>query len=187
MRNLIELQPKDATERDVTLTPEQAIRLSIPLQFAALALFVALHHLVWRRMAMQLHGALEVALFLLSFLLGVVAHEGLHAVGYVVFGRVPWSAIKIGMLWQSLMPYAHCREPITASAYRTAIALPGLLLGVLPATIGVVFGIGWLTVWGSVMFALASGDMLVLWTIRAVPGKALVRDHPKLVGCTVLL
>ena len=64
--------------------------------------------------------------------------------------------------------------------------VPALALGVLPVAVGMAIGHGFLLVWGAFMLHAATGDLIVLWTIRSVPGRARVLDHPERVGCRVL-
>lgn len=116
---------------------------------------------------------------------GIVVHEGLHAIGWMVFGRMPRSAIKIGVKWELLTPYAHSREPMPVNGYRWGTALPGLLMGVLPSILAVILGNGFLLLFGAFFTAAAGGDFLVLWLLRDVPKGALVEDHPSRVGCIV--
>ena len=95
-------------------------------------------------------------------------------------------AIKFGIKWKVLTPYGHYKIPLSVSAYRRSVALPGLILGLLPALLGIVFGNKWLLFYGLVMLAAASGDIIVLWTIRNLMKDAQVMDHPHRVGCWVL-
>ncbi|NJN54793.1 MAG: DUF3267 domain-containing protein [Anaerolineae bacterium] len=117
---------------------------------------------------------------------GIVLHEWLHALGFRLVGKVPANSIQYGFNWKGLAPYAHCHAPMRARAYRFAVALPGLALGVLPALVGLVAGVWWLVVWGALMLISAGGDLAVLLVVRHVPGEALVQDHPTMVGCHVL-
>jgi hypothetical protein len=116
----------------------------------------------------------------------VVAHELLHALGFLVFGRVERRAIRFGIQWKTITPYAHCGVPVTARVYRAAVALPGLLLGILPCIIALTFGSGWLLIWGALMTMAAGGDAAILWAVRSVPGPLLVSDHPTRAGCMVI-
>ena len=116
----------------------------------------------------------------------VLVHEGLHALGFLLFGRAPRSAVHFGVHRPTLSPFAGCRAPINARAYRAAVILPSLALGVLPLAIGMATGHGFLLVWGTFMLHAGTGDLIVLWTIRSVPGRARVLDHPERVGCRVL-
>ena len=63
--------------------------------------------------------------------------------------------------------------------------MPGLVLGILPATAGLLLGSGGLLVFGIVFTAAAGGDFLILWMIRNVPSNSLVEDHPTRAGCYV--
>jgi hypothetical protein len=90
------------------------------------------------------------------------------------------------MHWTALTPFAQCTVPTRARSYRVALALPGLVLGVGPLTIGLLTG-GWLaTFYGFLMLVAAAGDLLILWILRGVPTGAWVQDHPQQVGCLVV-
>lgn len=129
-------------------------------------------------------GALPVLLLLIA--LAILAHESLHALGFLLFGRVPRSSVRLGFQRRTLTPFAACRVPIPAAAYRKAALLPAAVLGVGPSIVGVVSGSAALTLWGWVMLALAGGDLAAVWAIRRVPGERLVLDHPSRVGCQVV-
>ena len=133
----------------------------------------------------QLSGA-SVWWLLLLFFGSVVVHELLHAAGFIIVGRVPRTAVSYGINWKGLAPYAHCEAAMTASAYRTSVVLPLLILGIIPAIMGLTWGNFALTLWSTTMMAAAGGDIAVLWAIRHVPGAAVVRDHPSQAGCEVL-
>ncbi|MCB9421017.1 MAG: DUF3267 domain-containing protein [Ardenticatenaceae bacterium] len=153
---------------------------------AAVAIFVLPYWLLGGRMAFVGERPSPVIL-LLAFVGGIVVHELLHAVGFVVAGKVAVTAVKFGFSWKGLAPYAHCAEPMRASAYRLSIMLPGLVLGILPGILGVIL-LSWpLVLWGILMVIAAGGDLAVLLAIRQVPGMAWVRDHPTKAGCQVLM
>lgn len=137
----------------------------------------------------RLEYALSVVTFLhfiAVFLVGTFIHEGLHAVGWMLFAGVPRNAIEIGVKWKLLTPYAHSQQAMPAAGYRWGTALPGLLMGILPALLAVVLGSGLLLLVGVFFTVVAGGDFLVLWLLRSVPGDALVEDHPTRVGCIII-
>lgn len=152
---------------------------------AALACIIP-HWLLWggASLGTGLQVVFNPIIFVPAFIVSILVHEGLHALGWGLFGRVPWSAMHFGV--KDLTPFAHCREPLRATPYRIGAFFPGLILGVVPAGLGVATGSGVLTVWGSLMLALAGGDLAILWALRRVPGQALVRDHPTRAGCEVV-
>jgi hypothetical protein len=125
-----------------------------------------------------------VILFIGAILIGVILHELLHAIGWMVIGKVKWHDIEFGIM--SLTPYAHCKVPVSASTYRIGILLPGIVLGLIPGWIGCIVNNGWLVAFGLVMFVSAAGDLMVYWLIRDLPSSAQVLDHPSEVGCQVI-
>ncbi|MCA9925786.1 MAG: DUF3267 domain-containing protein, partial [Anaerolineales bacterium] len=122
----------------------------------------------------------------LVFGASIVVHEWIHAVAFVRIGGVAETAVRYGFSWKGMAPYAHCKAPMRAAAYRWAVLLPGLLLGVLPAVVGLAAGIWWLVMWGALMVVMAGGDTAVLIAMRHVPADALVLDHPKQAGCLII-
>lgn len=130
-----------------------------------------------------LPAILVVPVLLVSFYL----HELLHGLGFVLASRVPLNQLKIGFSRKALSPYIHCPVPVTASTYKIALALPGLVLGIVPALIGIGLGIGWLTLYGMMMAVAALGDGQIAWLVRRLPGSTRVIDHPEDAGCEVLV
>jgi hypothetical protein len=119
-------------------------------------------------------------------ILGIPLHELLHAIGWSVFGQIPFRDVKFGVLWKALTPYAHLKNPIMASAYRAGTVSPFLLMGFFPYLLGVVAGNSWVGNFGLLFILAAGGDLLVIWTLRGVRRDVLVLDHPSRVGCIVL-
>lgn len=125
-------------------------------------------------------------LFMVVVVAGIVAHEAIHGLSWVLFGRKPLGAIRFGFHVKSLSPYAHLKEPVRARVYRLGGAMPGVVLGLLPSLIGIVTGNGPIMLFGLFFTFVAGGDALILWLIRRVDPNALVEDHPTRAGCYVL-
>ncbi len=126
------------------------------------------------------------SIFLAVVLLGIVVHELIHAISWVIFGHKSFSAIRFGFQWKTLTPYAHLEEPVEVNAYRMGAFTPGLVLGILPYVLSLLFGDGNLFWFSFVHVSAAGGDWLILWLIRNVKSGMLVEDHPTHAGCYVL-
>jgi hypothetical protein len=181
----------DATDvaYEATVSMVHANLVSLVVLVVALLLFVLPHRWIWAGDPAVLGGTptlLSFALIILIFLLAIVMHELLHAIGFMLAGKVPLSSISFGVLWKALAPYAHCHASMTVSAYRVSVALPGVVLGLIPGLLGVVFDSELLALMGALMTGAAGGDLAILLVLRSVPGDALVRDHPSLPGCQIL-
>jgi hypothetical protein len=135
-----------------------------------------------------LFAPLQTTPLLLLLLIGVgllIAHEGIHALAWLIAGRLRHRDIKFGFHMMSLTPYAHARVPMRADAYRWGAAAPTIVLGVLPGAIALVTGNGALGLIASVMLAAGCGDLLIIWNLGSVPNHWLVQDHASEAGCMV--
>lgn len=177
---------KDKTDLSISMNKAQLYSFLTPLP-AVIPLGLLY---LWRwELSLEI-SLLELALFYtigaVLFCVGVVAHEFIHGLTWKVLGRKPRDAIEFGVQWKALTPYAHCKEPLRARAYRWGAAMPGLALGILPSVAGVLTGNGWVMLFG-IIFTLAAGaDVIILWLIRSVGPEQLVEDHPSKAGCYVL-
>jgi hypothetical protein len=132
---------------------------------------------------MSLAGGL---VFVVLMIVGILVHEGIHALAWSAFGRLPLKRIRVGFHASTLTPYAHALDPMPARAYRLGALMPALVLGVVPFAVGTAIGSLLLALYGMIFVFAAGGDLLVLWVIRGVDPRALVLDHPSRAGCIVL-
>jgi hypothetical protein len=174
---------------DLSISMEKANVYSLIFALPLAALLVAFYVMRW-----EAGGAIAgfnslfraFLTFLIVFLAGVVLHELIHGLTWMVFGRKPLRAIQFGFQLKTLTPYAHCTEPMCVNAYRIGTVMPGILLGLLPALLGIMNGNGWLLAFGVLFTVAAGGDFLILWLLKDVDRRKLVEDHPTRAGCYIL-
>lgn len=119
------------------------------------------------------------------FVLGIL-HELLHAIGFLIFGKVNWSDIAFGMKWKSLTPFGYCKISVKAIVYIIALILPTIILGVIPLIISLLIKAKFLYLIGAAMIVGGFGDMIVVWMIRNVPKERMLIDHPSKLGCLMI-
>ena len=123
----------------------------------------------------------------LALILASGAHELIHGAVWVLSTGKPFaSAVELSIDWKALMPYTFCKELVTVSAYRVGIAMPGIILGILPSLAAVVIGNFWILTFGLIMVLGAGGDMMILCKLYGVDAAKLAQDHPSRVGCFVI-
>ena len=154
--------------------------ISIPVIIMQFAVFIMVHGMK------KLEPTWNSVILIVVVLLGVVVHELIHGITWVIFGRKPFSAIKFGVQWKTLTPYAHLKEPVEVNAYRMGAFMPGFILGILPYFLSIVLGDGNLFWFSLVHTSAAGGDWLILWLIQSVKAGRLVEDHPTNAGCYVI-
>jgi hypothetical protein len=166
-----EPQPS-VTKKDLSISASRATILSYVFGLPLAGLLVAIYLWQWG-INLNLNNA-SPQVFLTMFIgiiatlvIGSAVHELIHGLSWSFFAHVPLTAIKFGFQWQSLTPYAHYPKPMDVRAYRLGCSMPLIVLGLLPSLIGIITGNGWSMLFGFLFTLAASGDMLVLWLIRA--------------------
>lgn len=125
-------------------------------------------------------------LFLLCIIAGVFVHEYLHKLGWMFFAKMPSASIEFGFQLKTLSPYAHATKPMEINGYRWGAALPFLVLGLIPAIIGISLGNTAIFLYGMIFIFAAGGDLLILWITRFLKPGTKIEDHPTRAGCYVL-
>lgn len=115
----------------------------------------------------------------------IVAHELLHGFTWGAFAEGGLKSIRYGVAWKFLTPYCHCTEPLTVKHYIAGAAMPGIILGVLPAIVSIITGNIVLFVFGMFMIFSAGGDFMIINKLRREGSGNFVQDHPSKIGCFI--
>ena len=119
-------------------------------------------------------------LFLYVFVFGIVLHEFLHGLTWSFFTKKGFKSIKFGI--NGITPYSHCKEPLKVKHYKLGGVMPLIIIGIIPAIIGIIIGSG-LLLWLGLFFTItAGGDIISLFMLRSFDSNAYVQDHPKEMG-----
>lgn len=162
--------------------------VGVPFLFGAIGAFMWLHTQLWGVSALEsLVTAAENQLwFWPLFIGGILLHEGIHTLAMRYAAQVPWSEIEGGIKWELLTPYVHTKHVMTAGAYRVVALSPGVVLGLLPAVVGLSIGSLLWTLYGALFVGVAGGDVLSVWRLRGVPATAWVQDASDGCGCEIV-
>lgn len=112
----------------------------------------------------------------------VVLHETLHGLAYVAVSGLSWSEIEVeftvdtGSAVDPVHHSVHPTRPIRRRAYYLGVAAPGVMLGFLPATVGLVSGNPLAMFVGIVGILLISTDVNALITAWRRPSIVAVSD-----------
>ncbi len=158
--------------------------LNKPIMIGTFTIIAALlipYWLIWRIGEIGLSFLIKLAF---GYLLLILAHELLHLLGYIFFGKAKISEVKLGVLWKQLTPYAHCKIPIIIKAYRVIVFLP-VVLGIAPLIYAFLNGDDYWFFLGLSMTIGSLGDFIILWLLRNYPADVFVQDHPSKIGCIV--
>ncbi len=108
----------------LTVIASKALMPSIVLTIAPLLPHVA----IWGvRVGFN---ARDYLLGFVAFVVLIVAHEAVHALGWILFAGVAPKDIRFGIAWKTLSPYAHSMVAMPARGYRVGVVLPLIVTGI---------------------------------------------------------
>lgn len=158
-----------------------AIIISAPFWIGAIVPFVILHGNPF----VQDYNAL---LFVLAMIAGIVVHELIHGLTFAMFTAKGWKSIEFGIIWEYVTPYCTCSEPMKKGPMIFAAIMPTIVLGFLPAVLGIVTG-KWVILFFAIILIMGGGgDMMIILNIlkyRSKGKEVLFLDHPYEIGTIV--
>ena len=158
-----------------------AFVIAVPFFAVFLILFSVLHSV--NAIFEGVNGLLRSFLLLGAIGLSIPIHEGFHGLGWVMFCKDKRQSIQFGMMWESLTPYCHCREPLSVGQYYIGLLLPCTILGWIPCIAAVISGSGFWLAFGLFSILLAGGDLTIACIIAKYLGKDVkILDHPNECG-----
>lgn len=119
---------------------------------------------------------------MLVMIIGIVLHELIHGIFFARFASKGFKSIKFGILWKMLTPYCHCKEPLQIKHYIIALLAPLVILGILPALIGLAIGHFVFVLFGIFFSTAAAGDLMIYHLIKKENPEDYVQDHPSEAG-----
>ncbi|HYG01184.1 MAG TPA: DUF3267 domain-containing protein [Chryseosolibacter sp.] len=188
------MEQTDLLKEEITMTEREAnmkaLLLIFPIMTLILTPYLALHldsfttesTKAWLDTWGGWKGIISMLAILIS---GIIAHELIHGITFALFAREGFRSIRFGILMKSMTPYCHCKEPLTATQYRISTIMPAIVLGIIPALIGIYNGSAGLLLFGLFFTIAAGGDFLILYLLRKQPTNVLIQDHPEKIGCFV--
>jgi hypothetical protein len=126
----------------------------------------------------------ELIPLLAAYFVSLFLHEVIHRVGFMVFGSLGSKDVKT--IFHGAMMITHPRDTANVGPFRLATALPLVLMGVIPAILGIALAVGWVMLYGALMVGSAMPDMLILWRLRSTPAKDRILFHKDRLGYEIL-
>lgn len=134
-----------------------------------------------------LHWALNLLIFPIVLILGLLFHEILHAIAWIPFASKGLKSIRMGVLKETMTPYCHCNEPLRIKHYLIGALTPAFVLGVLPLIFAFITGYLPVFIFGLLLWVGATGDFMIThYLLKENDLDAWVQDHPSEPGYYIL-
>ena len=175
-------------KKELTISAAAAQGYALLITFPLLLVLVALYGLFWAQDFSKeaLKAAIPSGLPLFAIIIGgIILHELIHGISWARYAENGWRSIKFGIIWKFLTPYCHCTDRLNIKAYRFGAMMPGIVLGIIPALYGIIFGNLSSFVFGFFFTLAAGGDLMILWMLRKETSSSKIEDHPTKIGCYI--
>lgn len=117
-------------------------------------------------------------LFLASFVVFVLVHEGLHGLSFMIFGKIKAKNIRYGVMLKSGVAYCISLVPISVWASRLSLMMP-IYAVCLPLYIyGLVTQNLALTILSLLYLTGSVGDIYYMWKLRKTPRNLYMYENP---------
>lgn len=117
-------------------------------------------------------------IIILFFLSVIILHEAIHAIGFIIFAKVPIDKVKFGFHKQYYVPYCSADGIISKFGYISALLLPNILLGSI-GLISLFFTNNFLwSLFVAWLVASGSGDYYMLNLVSKYNNDSRFMDHP---------
>jgi hypothetical protein len=180
--------------------PRNSLRILAILAFMVILPFFIIHpDAIQNNIILELRPLLETsifsmafrmlwvaAVFLIAVMLGIVLHEAIHALFFSFYLSSKYQGVKFGFDEQHGIPFVHLKEPISVLGFRVGAIMPMILLGVIPAALGVYYGSISLTAYGIIFIISASGDLLLIARTAGIPHEYMLKDMPDAIGFEII-
>lgn len=103
------------------------------MAFATAGPFAVVCILIWIFKMHRQEGIFNIRDLIWAWILCLICiliHELLHGVGWVLWTKKGWKSIYLGVMWDSLTPYCHCKEPLKPKQYLIGGLFPFFILGI---------------------------------------------------------
>lgn len=113
---------------------------------------------------------------------GMILHEFIHAFIWALHTPGRWKDVSFGVNWKQMAPFVHCSVPLPLKPYFNGVIAPGIILGLIPLSLSLVFGNGFPFCFGTFFTAGAAGDFIAAQKLIQLDKENLVSDHPDHLG-----
>lgn len=181
-------------EKKHTVSDEKAAKIGLFIIIPAVLTINIFFAMIWREnlhiisdyyIASKLIENMGLKIFKLAlpfiiFLAGMITHELLHFLPYIIYAKKGCQSVEFGFKKCAL--YMHSKEPVKVYQYRIITILPSLLLGFIPLIISFIYGFPWLWMFAFTAIIVGTGDYISLYYLMKIDKNELIMDHPTKIG-----
>jgi hypothetical protein len=172
----VEMEHRGFKEKICTISVLKANVLAIIISAPIIAVCLAIYNNKWSGGTFSI-SPFRMLLFLIILIACFVVHEVLHGLTWGLFCKQKWRSIHLGVMWNQLTPYCHCKEMLNWGSYILGGIMPLIVLGIGLFIVAFLLGDMMLLGISLINILSAGGDITIAFMLLKYKN-TLVFDHP---------
>ncbi len=163
---------------------KKAIILSVVMFIVALIAYCTIKYLFFTTQFTL--GIYDFFIVPVGYFILILLHECIHGICFIIFGA-GIKNIKFGIHWKSGSVYCHSSKPLEVWKYNIVLAVPTIVLGIIPIVFAVIYFSYAFVFMFALMIAGGAGDLMMMISSWKYPMKATIVDDPNEPAYTIIL
>lgn len=172
----ISMKDKGFRETKCTISILKANLMALITTMPIILVCFILFYIKWKKIEFNI-TPLHMVIFLLSMFASIVVHEVIHGLTWSLFCKYKWKSIHLGVMWESLTPYCHCKETLKFGGYILGGLMPLIVLGIGLFILSLFIGNTFIFIISIINILSAGGDITIALMLLKYK-KSLIFDHP---------
>ena len=163
-------------EKTEAIPIRKANLLALFIFIISAVIILSICNLMWGGIGLII--SMRTIIVLIAFVISIPIHELLHAFILSLFCKNRFKSVTFGIIKGTITPYTTCKEPLPIAQYLLAVIFPIIVLGIIPAIIGVSIRNIHVIWFALLSICAASGDLIIGNKLMQGDPKGLFLDHP---------
>ena len=163
-------------EKSEAIPIRKANLLALYIFIISTVIVLSICNLMWGGLSPLV--SVRTIIVLIVFIISIPIHELLHAFILSRFCKERFKSVSFGIIKGTITPYTTCKEPLPIAQYLIAVIFPVIILGIIPAIIGVSIRNIHVIWFALLSICASSGDLIIGNKLMQGDPKGLFLDHP---------
>lgn len=131
------------------------------------------------------HPTINPLWFAVIIIVGLLVHELIHGVVAAIFAKNGFKSIHFGAHWKQMALFCSCSDPLKVRQYIVGALAPLVILGIIPAIVGIIILNPYWLFFGILFITSATGDIMIVWKLRNENPENTLIELPSGIGYVV--
>ena len=177
MKDYDEFSIENYQEKENIIKGISANIFSLLISIAIIVLLGFVYYKIWGYFIHQPIFRIDILLFIIIWIGFIFVHEMIHGIFWSKYTEV-----KINVVLKMIWRFCHCDNVIKIKNYIIGLIMPTIILGIIPALVGIIFGNIFIFTFGLLMIVTGTDDFYTVYLLRKENKEAFMKDICSKIG-----